>query len=433
MIESSYITKDNSSFEDKPKIFLSYKKTDNEFKSYLDETIKAIFNFYDVAIWVDRNLISGTKYDDVIRKEIESCDAFILILTKDIFNSDYVWNQEVALAKKLNKPIIPINFELNKEQLMEADKRLNKIHIINYDKGDQELFCSKINLAIKIHVFDKKLIDRVKDFFNSNKDKISFKFLTIEQLYLYSIGLLKGIKVSENIGKSVSILESIANMKPYDDDFVSLQEDILELLFAYYIKKEEIDRIPQFIEKSFDLDGKSMEILYNAMRSDYSNSLCKNDDVAKSILNYILFKVGFYSKEELKSLDSIECVYHDIKSKKANTEINEDYVTFLAVDSFKVIATENEGYLLMDDIIIDDINLNKGPGLTDSYYFYFDKINRLIHCIYRDWCHYDPTESYFIYYKYKYDIETKKWKVATIKNKELEKNPFTPPFAIYYK
>jgi len=55
----------------------------------------------------EHDLQAGQPLAAKIETEIETCDAFIALLTSNGFSSQYV-NQEIGLAKGRGKPIIPV-------------------------------------------------------------------------------------------------------------------------------------------------------------------------------------------------------------------------------------------------------------------------------------------------------------------------------------
>lgn len=85
-------------------IFISYSKKD---VVYAEKIVNALrregFN-----PWVDVDeLGAGTQWQDRLQKQIKSCDAYILIMSRNSRSSRWV-PDELVLAKTCNKPIFPL-------------------------------------------------------------------------------------------------------------------------------------------------------------------------------------------------------------------------------------------------------------------------------------------------------------------------------------
>ena len=85
-------------------IFISYSKRDIV---YAEKMINALrregFN-----PWVDmEGLGAGTHWQTRLQKQIYTCDAYILIMSRNAFNSRWV-PDELVTAKTKNKPIFPL-------------------------------------------------------------------------------------------------------------------------------------------------------------------------------------------------------------------------------------------------------------------------------------------------------------------------------------
>jgi TIR domain len=85
-------------------IFISYSKRDIV---YAEKLINALrregFN-----PWLDmEGLGAGTHWQTRLQKEIYTCDAYILIMSRNAFNSKWV-PDELVTAKTKNKPIFPL-------------------------------------------------------------------------------------------------------------------------------------------------------------------------------------------------------------------------------------------------------------------------------------------------------------------------------------
>lgn len=85
-------------------IFISYSRRDQEFVTRLASDLNAHVAF----VWFDRSTIQpGQKWHDEIMEGIHECKAFILVLSPDAMESQYV-REEVNKALELGKTIFPI-------------------------------------------------------------------------------------------------------------------------------------------------------------------------------------------------------------------------------------------------------------------------------------------------------------------------------------
>jgi hypothetical protein len=85
-------------------IFISYSRRDQEFVIRLASDL----NEHVAFVWFDRSTIQpGQKWHDEIMEGIQECKAFILVLSPDAIESQYV-REEVHKALELGKTIFPI-------------------------------------------------------------------------------------------------------------------------------------------------------------------------------------------------------------------------------------------------------------------------------------------------------------------------------------
>ena len=88
--------------EEKPNIFISYSHKDR------DTILEIIKGLYEKGwrIWYDEGLTVGDSYDKTLYEHVENCSAFLLFITENSVNSNYIKINEIPWAKKFNKPII---------------------------------------------------------------------------------------------------------------------------------------------------------------------------------------------------------------------------------------------------------------------------------------------------------------------------------------
>ena len=84
-------------------IFISYSHKDKEYVHKLqDDLLRQGFN-----VWIDDRIDYGTRWPKVIQDHLDNCDAFIVIVSENSFESEWVQN-EVTRAKRIGKPFFPL-------------------------------------------------------------------------------------------------------------------------------------------------------------------------------------------------------------------------------------------------------------------------------------------------------------------------------------
>jgi TIR domain. len=92
----------------KKKVFISYTVRDNLVDEHFLNELNELLNksFY---VFIDYLHNDSINKQDRIEKEITSSDILFLIITKQIFYSEWVL-QEIEIAKKMNIPIYEFEF-----------------------------------------------------------------------------------------------------------------------------------------------------------------------------------------------------------------------------------------------------------------------------------------------------------------------------------
>jgi len=84
-------------------IFISYSHKDKDYVHKLHEALQK--EGFDA--WIDDRIDYGDEWMKVIQKHIDESDAFVIVMSKNSFESDMVQN-ETARARDKKKPIFPI-------------------------------------------------------------------------------------------------------------------------------------------------------------------------------------------------------------------------------------------------------------------------------------------------------------------------------------
>ena len=87
-------------------IFISYSHKDTKYAHALADHLKS----RGFEIWIDERLDYGSQWPYEIQKQLDSCDAFLVIMTPRSFASEWV-QSEVQRAKRKLKPIFPVLLE----------------------------------------------------------------------------------------------------------------------------------------------------------------------------------------------------------------------------------------------------------------------------------------------------------------------------------
>ena len=80
-------------------IFISYSHKDSKYVEKLEQKlIEEGFN-----VWIDHRIDYGSQWPKEIQRQLDACDAFIVVVTENAFESEWVQN-EVARAKRKKNP-----------------------------------------------------------------------------------------------------------------------------------------------------------------------------------------------------------------------------------------------------------------------------------------------------------------------------------------
>src|SRR5258706_14411138 len=83
--------------------FISYSRTDRSYVDRLSQQLESS----GVDTWYDYDIHHGDRFDKLIAGRIDDCAAFVIVMTPEAFESDWV-NNELARAQDRSKPVIPI-------------------------------------------------------------------------------------------------------------------------------------------------------------------------------------------------------------------------------------------------------------------------------------------------------------------------------------
>ena len=84
-------------------VFMSYSHRDSDFTYRLAEEIER----HNIPVWIDDRIDYGTRWPHVIQEKIDTCKAFIVIMSDNARASDWV-NNELTYALSKGKKIFPL-------------------------------------------------------------------------------------------------------------------------------------------------------------------------------------------------------------------------------------------------------------------------------------------------------------------------------------
>lgn len=93
-------------------VFTSYAHKDEDLREELDVHLAMIKRQPAVKIWNDRAIIGGQEWDESIKKELESADIILLLVSPRFLASRYIYDVEIKTAlerhEKRDAIVVPI-------------------------------------------------------------------------------------------------------------------------------------------------------------------------------------------------------------------------------------------------------------------------------------------------------------------------------------
>ena len=287
-------------FENRRKVFISYKKTDNRYR-IRDRIVSYVLSAFDCAVWFDDSLTPGIDYDEEISQAIKASDVVVLLLTENILESDYVWNIEIKQALSEGKGIIPILLNFNPENSGTLEQRLGHRQLLDGSRlldseatvEEKNRFLEALKRAIQQFLLKQDLAMCVLSFFAAQKHQVPVRSLSVEQLYYMAFGLLNGLGTDANSREAVRLLQSLLQLYAKDVETGVLKAEIVHTLIKHAISTEDYDTAKAYIG---NIDEYRHAPLYYYVGSLYQGSLEDNPQLA----------LAYYLKgAELDHLESV--------------------------------------------------------------------------------------------------------------------------------
>lgn len=94
------------------KTFIIYASADREYRTALERQLKSLIDNDLIQLWSDKEILPGEVWDAAIKKRLLESELFLMLVSADFFNSNYIREKEFSLAlEKLERGeaiVVPI-------------------------------------------------------------------------------------------------------------------------------------------------------------------------------------------------------------------------------------------------------------------------------------------------------------------------------------
>ncbi|MCK6695046.1 MAG: toll/interleukin-1 receptor domain-containing protein, partial [Thermoanaerobaculia bacterium] len=113
------------------KTFIIYSSADRELRSALERQLKSLIDNGLIRLWSDKEILPGEMWDSTIKKQLLEAELFLMLISADFFNSNYIREEEFVTAlQKLERGeaiIIPI---IGRDCDWEAYAEIKKLQVL---------------------------------------------------------------------------------------------------------------------------------------------------------------------------------------------------------------------------------------------------------------------------------------------------------------
>jgi hypothetical protein len=88
-------------------VFISYSRRQ---QVYARRLAAHLGTRHGIPVWIDDELITGDRWENVIKARIDECAAMIVVMSRDAEASEWV-GREIARAQTKGKPVLPVLFD----------------------------------------------------------------------------------------------------------------------------------------------------------------------------------------------------------------------------------------------------------------------------------------------------------------------------------
>lgn len=120
-------------YDDKPRVFISYSHKNEEFKNEFRAMINPIEREGHWKVWDDRWLLPGDYWNKEIIKHLNEANVIVLLLTKEFFNSTFIYDIELARAIQRHETGEALIIGIIISDCMWEETPLSKIQILPKD------------------------------------------------------------------------------------------------------------------------------------------------------------------------------------------------------------------------------------------------------------------------------------------------------------
>ena len=282
-----------------PKVFISHSSKD---RSFIEKDLKPGLNQYGIETWYsNEDIHTAEAFERMIKKGLEQCDWFLVVLTKNAVKSDWVTTELHWALENRKGHVIPLL--LRTCDPSDIDLRLGRIHYVDFRKdksvGFKDLLAiweidfipDKEKEKIRIRIIFRKALTQ----FRKKSVSVPSLILTILLAAIVWIFLIKASKSEHDL--ATIRLANYYYSKGRDSDVIATIQPLalkrnteaLKLLgnsqykigFALY-KKNEFEQSFEFFNKSVAADSNAQaECMLGAMyywgrgavQKDYNQAL----------------------------------------------------------------------------------------------------------------------------------------------------------------
>ncbi len=94
------------------RLFISYSHKDEAYRDQLEAQLAILKRAGFIEVWHDRRLVAGQEFDHSIKRELETADIVLLLVSPDFLKSDYIWDVEISRAMERHETgevrVIPV-------------------------------------------------------------------------------------------------------------------------------------------------------------------------------------------------------------------------------------------------------------------------------------------------------------------------------------
>lgn len=113
------------------KTFIIYASADREYRNALERQLKSLIDNNLIQLWSDKEILPGEVWDAAIKKKLLDSELFLMLVSADFFNSNYIREKEFSLAlEKLERGeaiVVPI---IVRDCDWEAYKVIQKLQVL---------------------------------------------------------------------------------------------------------------------------------------------------------------------------------------------------------------------------------------------------------------------------------------------------------------